>query len=410
MATPLQRSIGASLVSNISASRDDGVSTVTAYGDRVAAQFPASLTGLIGSETMRITTVRFLVADPPSFDTRLSLRYQDGLPHATRLVAGRWPEATATPLRTMSLSGQPVVPGGRDTAEDPPNVIQGAISTATVTETGVQLGDRLAVVSLDGSDAPNFRCRTGSPPTEIEIVGIYEALDPASAYWAGDDDLLQPAQLGSEDNPIAGVTAYVPAEMYPNLASSRLPVPLRVALRRRPGAARRKPGAAAPVRPPAARGRRAARAPPARRASSSCRTGLPPILERFTEEQALTETVLSIATIGPLGLAAGAMAMVALLLVQRRRATLALARGRGASGALVLGTQLWESILLAGGAALLGLVLALGLVPGRGSRALRDPRDRGRDHRHAAPRRVRAGRRPGDRSATWSATTPRHSA
>ena len=365
VATPVQRSIGATLMSNISALPGEGVAKVTAYGERVAAQFPASLTALIASETMRVTSVRLFVSDPPSFHTRIALRYQDGLVDATRLVAGRWPAATAAPLRTQPLDGPPVAQGGRDTTEDPPNVLEGAISAATVAETGVQLGDRLRV-SLDGSDSANFRVPYQLAPTEIEIVGIFEAVDPTSTYWAGDDDLLQPEQLGSADTPVAGVTAYVPPEMYPNLASSRLPFHYEWRFDTDPERldASQVPRLQSDLRRLGVVGSAGATGATG---VVELRTGLPPILERFTEEQALTETVLSIATIGPLGLAAGAMAMVALLLVQRRRATLALARGRGASGSLVLGTQLWESILLAGGASLLGLVLALTLVPGRGS-------------------------------------------
>ena len=365
VATVVQRSVGATLVSNIGAVPGEGVASVAAYGERVRSQLPASLLSLVADETMRISTVRLFVANPPSFDTRLTLRYQDGVADATRLVEGRWPVATGARLQTESLTGPPSAQGGRDMAEDGPAIIEAAISTGTAADTGVRIGDRLGV-ALDGSDSLNLRVPYRLAPTEIEIVGLFEALDPASAYWAGDDDLIQTAQLGSEDNPVAGVTAYVPPEMYPDLVSSRLPfryewrfdtdperldasqVPRLQADLRRLGVLSGSAGAGTP-------------------GTVELRTGLPPILERFVDEQALTETVLSIATIGPLGLAAGAMAMVALLLVQRRRAMLALARGRGASGALVLGTQLWESLLLAGGAALLGLVLALALVPGRGS-------------------------------------------
>jgi putative ABC transport system permease protein len=96
-------------------------------------------------------------------------------------------------------------------------------------------------------------------------------------------------------------------------------------------------------------------------------TGLPRIVERYAAERALTESVLSIAAIGPFGLAGGAVAMVATLLVRQRRAALALARGRGASGTLLLGTQLWEALVLAGGAALVGLLAAVTLVDARGS-------------------------------------------
>ena len=365
-ATPVQRSIGATLLSNINAGASDGVSTVTAAGERVEEQLPPSVLSLISDRLMRITSVRFFVPEPPSFDTRFSLRYQDGLQAATRLVSGQWPVDHGIPLRMLPVGTDGNGTGGPGPgALDDPQVFETAISTSAAAEAGLQLGDRLAV-TLDGSDAQVAGTAFRLAPTEFEIVGLFEPVDPAAAYWAGDDALIEAAQLGSEDNPIAGIMAYVPPEMYPNLASSRLPfhyewryhtdperlnaslVPTLQSDLRRLGVVSSAGSSGSP-------------------GTVEIRTGLPAILERFAEEQALTETVLSIATLGPLGLAAGAMAMVALLLVQRRRAALALARGRGASGSLVLGTQLWESLLLGGGAALLGLVLALVLVPGRGS-------------------------------------------
>jgi putative ABC transport system permease protein len=97
-------------------------------------------------------------------------------------------------------------------------------------------------------------------------------------------------------------------------------------------------------------------------------TGLVSIIERFEAKRAASAAVLSVAATGPLGLAAGATAMVAILLVSRRRAALLLARGRGASGGLLLRTQIWEALLVAGPAAILGFLLA-SLIPGRPSTA-----------------------------------------
>jgi putative ABC transport system permease protein len=365
VATPVQRSVSASLVSNIGATPGEGVESVAAYGAQVRTQLPPSVLSLVSDEALRITTVRFLVANPPSFDTRVWLRYQDGVAAATRLVEGRWPEATGARLETDSLTGPPSAQGGRDTSEDGPAILEAAIAAGAALETGIKVGDRLAI-SLDGSDSLNLRVPYRLAPTEIEVVGLFEALDPVAPYWAGDDDLIQAAQLGSEDNPVAGVTAFVPAAMYPNLAASRMPFRYEWRFNTDPERldASQVPRLQADLR---RLGVLSSGGAGGAQGTVELRTGLPPILEQFTEEQALTETVLSIATIGPLGLAAGAIAMIALLLVQRRRAALALARGRGASGSLVLGTQLWESVLLAGGASLLGLVLALALVPGRAS-------------------------------------------
>jgi putative ABC transport system permease protein len=94
-------------------------------------------------------------------------------------------------------------------------------------------------------------------------------------------------------------------------------------------------------------------------------TGLLQIVDNFATQRARSESVLSIAALGLLGLAAGATAMVAILLIRRRRSSLLLARGRGASGRLVLGAQILEAVLIAGSASLLGLALAIVAVPAR---------------------------------------------
>lgn len=362
-ATPTQRSLGAALTSTIAAASGEGVKPVQTYGDRVEKQFPASVLAIVDPPLLRITTVRMVVADPPSYDTRLSLRYQDGLPEASRLVEGRWPADRGTRLKTVPLSGPPTAPGSMFADGEEVSILEAAISKAAATEVGVHVGDRLSI-SLDGSDSGNFRAPYHLAPTQIEIVGLFEAIDESALYWSGDTGLLKVVQLGQPDNPVAGVTAYVPAEMYPNLVASRLPfryewrfqvnqdrldasdIPRLQSDLRRLGVVSGAGGTGAT-------------------GTVEIRTGLPGILEQFAEQRARTETVLSMATLGPLGLAAAAIAMVALLLVRRRRATIALARGRGASARLLLGAQLWESVIIAGAAAVIGFLLAITLIPAR---------------------------------------------
>ncbi len=99
------------------------------------------------------------------------------------------------------------------------------------------------------------------------------------------------------------------------------------------------------------------------------RTGLLDIVERYHDQRAATTAVLSVAAIGPFALAVGAIGMIGILLVSRRRPSLELTRGRGATGWLLLGTQLWEGLLLAAPPALIGWGLATLILPGRPSLA-----------------------------------------
>jgi putative ABC transport system permease protein len=360
VASPIQRSISASFDGNIGAKDGGGVESIRQRGEEVAAQFPPAIAAVITDHPVRLSSVRLFVPTPPSYDTRFILGYQDGLTDKTRLVAGHWPEDHGAVLRTVAIAGGPP-----PDPSAPPAVFEVAIARAAADEIGAKLGDRLGV-TLDGSD----KLIQGLPfvlaPTQLEIVGLYEALDDTDPYWFAESDLLHAVQRGEPDAPIAWVTAYIPAAMYPNLASSRLPFQYEW---RYPTAPERFESDAVPQLQSDLRrlGVNAGTAAAGQVRSVDIRTGLPAVLEGFATERALTETVLSIATLGPFGLAAGAIAMVALLLVRRRRPTLALARGRGASGTLVLGTQLWESILVTGSAALLGFGLATVIIPARAS-------------------------------------------
>lgn len=367
-ARPADRNLALALSSSLTPSNDGGVASVRAHGDKLAEQIPPSVAAIFTERTLRVTTARFYVPDPPLVETHITLRYQDGVQDATRLVDGRWPVSHGAPLNSLA-------PGvaGNGGANAPPVVIEAALSTAEATAAGVRVGDHLTL-TLDGSDPLlntqlsrsdvfGFRGGYRIAPAELEIVGLFEPIDPQAEYWYGDSGLLQVEQHGTEDNPIIFATAYMAPEQYPDIWKSGLPFhyewrflvdpqrldagqvdTLRADLHRLGLISGTGTGVAGTV---------------------TVLTGLPAIFDKYAGERALSESVLSIAALGPFGLAAGAMAMVAILLVRRRRATLALARGRGATGALVLGTQLWESTLIAGGAALLGLLLAVVLIPAR---------------------------------------------
>ena len=355
------RSLVLDLDSSIASGSKGGISGVQAYGDQLAGKFPPSLAAMLSDASLRITTVRLYVPDPPSYETHISLRYHAGLPDATRLVAGRWPVDRAAPLQQVALgsgSGDGS-PGGE------PVVLEAALSAESAAVIDVHLGDRLAV-TLDGSDPLVRGTAYKIGPTEIQVVGLFEPLDPKSEYWDGDDDLLKVSQHGTEESPIAYATAYVPAEMYPTLSSSGLPFHYEWRFQVDPQ--RLDADQVAQLQVDLRHlGLITGSSQTAGSGSVVVFSGLPGILDRYGAERALSESVLSVAALGPFGLAAGAMAMVAILLVRRRRATLALTRGRGASGSLVLGTQLWEAILLAGGASLLGLLIAVSLIPARDS-------------------------------------------
>jgi putative ABC transport system permease protein len=364
VAAPVRRDVLMSLAASLSPGTDGGVTEIHAYGDRLADRLPAVLAALVSDQSMSVTTVRFAVVDPPAYPTYLSLRYQDGLTDQTRLVSGRWPVDQGVALPPAGFAVDFGSTRG-DGALAEPIVLEVALSTATAAEIRVGVGDRLSLM-LDGSDPllPAGPIQVG--PTEVQVVGLYEPIDVAASYWSGDASLAQVSQIGTFFNPVALATAYVPAAMYPNLWTSTLP--FRYEWRFGIDPQRLDAGDVGELQGAlrhldlntSSTGTRS-------QDTVTVRSGLLAIVDQFVEQRAASESILAVAAIGPLTLAAVALGMIAVLLVTRRRAILALARGRGASGRLVLGTQLLEAVLLAGAASLLGLLAAVSIVPARGS-------------------------------------------
>jgi putative ABC transport system permease protein len=345
---------------------DGGVAAVQEYGQQREAEFPSSIESLISDRFQGITTVRFTV--PQSIVT-MSLRYQDGLTDDATLTEGRWPVDRGMPLQMIPVGKQ-----ADQGDQAPPTVFEVALSTTEADAIDAHVGDHLNL-ALDGSDPLVPRTVFVITPTQAEVVGLFEPKDPTGAEWSG-SGLLQPTLLQGPDGP-SGIraTAYVPAESYARLAASALPfhydwhfqvdaqrldadqvATLQTDLQRlnlvvAPTDTRFIQDLSASVNV----------------SNVSIGTGLLQIVDKFAAQRARSESVLSIAAIGLLGLAAGATAMVAILLVRQRRSSLLLARGRGASGRFVLGAQVLESVLLAGSAALVGFVLAVVAVPARDS-------------------------------------------
>ncbi|HEX2626686.1 MAG TPA: FtsX-like permease family protein [Candidatus Limnocylindrales bacterium] len=353
-ALPLQRDIALNMDAAISPG-GGGVDGPREQGEELTSGIAPSITRLVGSESMRITAARMPISGPPKYETRLLLSYVDGLPDQTRLVEGRWPASLGQPLAVREL-GVPVTGPLPD-----PVIVEAAVAKAAADETGLKVGG-LYSVSLEGADGLIHNQRVALQPTQIRVVGIYEPVDATALFWSGQDDLLRAVQHGNDDAPIAWVAAYISPDTYPDLFASTLRFHYTWRLNIDP--ARFDAGNADQLQVDLQRLGLIGNANAAGTNQVTVITGLPGLVNAFTAQRAATQSTLSLAAVGPFGLAGGALAMVALLLAGRRRSALTLARGRGASGSLVLGTQLWESILIAGGAAILGYLAAVLAVPG----------------------------------------------
>jgi putative ABC transport system permease protein len=331
-------------------------------------RLPESIRSLISGASISTESIRFAVTDAPHLTyntTFIRFRYQDQLDDEIELVSGRMPVSRGEPLPGPQFGFIP---------EDyqPPEILpryEIALADRVADSSGIGVGDVLTV-DADGNDARLPRAFAIPLPAEIEVVGIYHVRDPEAEIWYEDRSLQVMDLGGNDDNPIAFVTGLMAPQTFNDLAVSGLPFaqdwrffvdpsgvdstdvePLISDLQRvqaqfvtssTTGAVRQ-----APV----------------------FRSNLVALLQAYQAQRSASEAALSVAAIGPLVLAGAAVGMLGILIVNRRRAAIALTRGRGGSSAVVIGAQLWEAILLVGLAVLAGIGAAVWLVPGRDSPA-----------------------------------------
>ena len=243
---------------------------------------------------------------------------------------------------------------------------------------------------------------------ELTLVGRFTVRDRADPFWFDDGGLDAAAIGGSADDPIAFTTGLFAPEAYGDLLDLGLPANYR--WREFVDTSRLDAGELDPLVPDLTRLEASySTAGAIRSGSTIARTGLLDIVERYLDQRSTSSTALSIAALGPLAVAAGAVGLIGVLVVRRRRPALTLARARGASARQLLAAQLWEGLLITVPAALAGLALAVAAVPGARQRPVRDRSAGGGGRRHDACWSPRPGRSPGEHAATSTARIRRPS-
>jgi putative ABC transport system permease protein len=334
----------------VAAGQDDPFGRVVTRGETLHDEIGATILALIDENRFVFDSTRFRLLDPPNYQTFVTLRQQDGLEGQLDLVDGRWPERVP-----VSALEDPEVPR-----------FEIAISRETAEATLVAVGDRY-VTRVDAAD-PLLRNIFPRPQTEIEvdIVGLFVVSDPGARFWFGDGGLHEIAVGGTEDNPIAYATALFAADAYADLLA--LDLPARYQWRSFVDTDRLDAGQLAPLEADLRRlDTEFSTTGAVRQGSTLVRSGLLGIIQRYLHQRATSEAALSIAALGPLTVAAGAVGLIGFLIVRRRRPGLALARGRGASGGQLLVAQLWEGLLVTVPAGIVGYLGALALIPARSS-------------------------------------------
>ncbi|MCU0506109.1 MAG: hypothetical protein MUE82_10155, partial [Chloroflexi bacterium] len=337
-------------------------------GEELAAKVPDEVARLVTERVDIAETQRWVVVRDPSPDFTLRLREQSRAWDHVGLVDGRRPTAAT---RTI-----PPLP---DAAEGTPpaTAFEVAVSAETARVFGVEVGD-----TIDLAPEP-ADVRTSRPTNRIaaDVVGVFEVTDLDASYWSGDTTLDRPTPRSLTANVVfQDATALVAPEAYPAILQATRTDP------RAGGVAGGAAGTGIPLRytfrlptDPArldasrldalvADLRRLDTVFPtsdvvAANGGTTNRSDLLALVEAHAVRWRAAEVVLSVAVLGTMAIALLALALVALLAARRRRPSLDLARGRGASTTQALASVLAEGIVLTVPAAVAGGIAAALLVP-----------------------------------------------
>jgi len=345
-ATSTQRNLQFTSVDRIVAEDPDALGRVDARGEALLDRLPESVRQLIEARRYVVDTTRFRLVDPPNYPSYITLRYQDGIDEHIEIAEGRRPE------RLPELEDD----------EAPPR-FEVALSTATAAELLVKVGDTLPAAADPGDSMLRNVFPRPVTAIEIQVVGLFSVRDARAPYWFDDSAVARAAIAGTADSPIAYATALFAPEAYRDLLTLGLPSRYRWRFQVDPD--RLDAGRLVALRPDLRRLESSFATTGGANARLLYRSGLLDVVERFDTRRTATEAALWVAAMGPLAVAAGALGLVAIIVVRRRRPALALARARGASAGQLLGAQLWEGLLITVPAALIGLFVAQAAIPAR---------------------------------------------
>jgi putative ABC transport system permease protein len=351
-ATEAQRGLEYELRGRLDPGASAPLAAVETRGAELSAELPATVRGSLSGPGALVDTLEFLAVEAPRPLLRVGLRIQD-VGDGVRWTAGRPPTGLTT---AIELPDRPSREGSSSWA----NVYEVAISTGTAAETGLATGDRILMVP--GTNTAGFAA--------IDVVGIFEIVDPADARWFADPTLATTIEERvSSEVTIYHAIALVDPGAYPALhGADRGPGALQLQFRYRWRYA------LDPARVPTDRAEKLATDLARLRAAHpfgggqgepSLSTGLADLVAQYRVDRADAATAVALAMIGPLAAMLGALALVAAATATRRREEVRVVRTRGGGVAQVVAGRAAEALLVAVPAALLGGVLAALVAEGR---------------------------------------------
>ena len=321
-----------------------------------SAQLPSAVGALISERSTVVDSLRWTILAPTNDPSFLRMRIQPGVDDHLAYVDGRAPTGS---LRRIP---DPLDPSGAS-GEVP--VFEIALSRLSAAAIGATVGD---VIPL-APDATDVLVGRGSNVDVVvagEVVGLFDVPDRSDPYWFDDPAFAQPSYRGPTlDSRLVDVSAVLSPDSYRGLLAetNAARFPARYTWRYRVDPDRVTASGTARLIVDLRRLESTFPADGTGPAATNLRSGLLPLMVAWTARWASATTLLGVIAVGPIVVAVAALSMVILLAVARRRPSLELARGRGASSLQVLGSAAAEGLLLTLPAATLAVLVALLLLP-----------------------------------------------
>lgn len=359
-ATPFQRNIQLVEESFISAGDPgDRMSRVATEGETLEQRMPDRIRALFRDRGFLAETIRWAVQEQTNDPGFVRLRIQQDLQDHVTFVEGRAPTDATRQIKVPVEAAAANAPDEVDTT-----VLEVALSVETLQRIGLSVGDTW-ILQPDTNDRLVGRS-SDLLPAAVDVVGAFEPNDENEEYWLDDTALIRPAIHRSGDRDFVYMTAMVDPEAYDELiastAASRYPIHYAwryftnvAALESEQLPAvvadlRRLDGTFSSASGPVIEG-------------TLLQSGLLPLLESVQARWASVASVLAVVGLGPAAVGIAALAMVGVLVMQRRRASLALGRARGATAGQLIGAVGLEGLVISLPPAIIAAGLATLLLP-----------------------------------------------
>lgn len=362
------RNLNAILLSHTLPGEDDVFGPVEQAGiDFLDAQTPA-IQDIVVDSNWVLDSPNYVVTDVPgapvyAFDRFMRFRYQSEVYDNIELIDGRLPERR-DPIPPPCIGDCPET-------NERWQLFEVAISRETSEQIGMQPGDQV-ILTPDRADIQH-RSRdfaTLQMSIVLEVSGIFEPLNVGDPYWYEDRRLQRAEEVDTGNALLYYATGLIAPDAYGQLLDLN-PLATWTYSHRYYVDPERFNGGNLPQLAADIRNAEftysgsGGYAPPG---EFFLRTGLSRVFSRYESNRSQAIATLSLATVGLLAVTVSVMTLMAALIIERRRHSIALLRGRGGSSLQLTLAQVIEGIALTIPPVLLGYVAAQLLVSARTNR------------------------------------------